>query len=88
MKLFSGVDVTDYQDILRALGAVLDNHQLRDVRIWEYEDGLVVQGRRTDADDQGYQTFLLTDEDLTRIVHEAYTRRGQGAAAIASPIAG
>ena len=76
MKLFAGVSVTDYQDVLRAIGALIDEQGLRDIRLWEHEHGMVVQGRRPDAEADGFETFLLTDDDITAVMRDAYSRRG------------
>ena len=75
MKLFAGLSSTDYQDLLRAIGAQIDAQGLRDIRIWEHEDGIVVQGRRAERDG-GYTTILLNEDDLGAILAEAYRRRG------------
>lgn len=75
MKLFTGLERTDYQDLLRTIGALLDNLGLRDVRLWEHEDGLVVQGRSA-AGEGAYETRLFTDDDLRSLLNEAYHRRG------------
>ena len=76
MKLFAGLSQTDYQDILRAIGAFLDERSLRDIRIWEHEDGIIIQARRSHVDSESpYETFLLTDEDLGALLHQAYERR-------------
>jgi hypothetical protein len=76
MKLFAGLSSTDYQDILRAIGAFIDEHNLRDIRIWEHEDGLIVQARgRDDSEGNPYQTYLLIDDDLRQMLHKAYERR-------------
>lgn len=83
MKLFAGLPNSDYQDILRAIGALLDEHGLRDIRLWEHEDGLIVQGRPRDDELGQYQSFLLTDEDLNLILEAAYRRRNQGASSAA-----
>jgi len=77
MKLFAGLGTSDYQDVLRAIGALLDDQRYRDVRIWEHEDGLILQGRQEDGGSiSGYQTFLLSDDDLREMLGEAYQRRG------------
>ncbi len=44
MKLFIGLDHSDYQDVLRALGLYIDEHHYTNVRIFETEDGIVLQG--------------------------------------------
>ncbi|MER3485820.1 MAG: hypothetical protein C4345_07530, partial [Chloroflexota bacterium] len=81
MKLFEGLSRTDYQDVLRAIGALLDERQLRDIRIWEHERGIIIQGRPVQgAISNTYETILLTDDDLQEILRLAYQRRGQAAA--------
>jgi hypothetical protein len=75
MNLFAGLSTTDYQDVLRAVGALLDEQHLRDVRLWEHEEGLVIQGRADDETGGRYQTFLLTDEDIRNLLVKAYSRR-------------
>ena len=76
MKLFAGLSSTDYQDVLRAIGAFVDGNALRDIRIWEHEDGLILQARgQDDGEGSSYQTYLLTDEDLQALLHQAYERR-------------
>jgi hypothetical protein len=77
MKLFTGLGASDYQDILRAVGAYLDEQRLRDVRIWEHEDGMIIQGRAQGDDTATYQSILLSDEDLSLLLEEAYRRRNR-----------
>jgi hypothetical protein len=79
MKLFAGLGRTDYQDLLRAVGAWIDEQGLVEVRLWEHAEGVIVQGRR--GPDAAYQTVLLTDEDLRSLLAEAYRRRGHAAPA-------
>ncbi len=77
MKLFAGLDDTDYQDVFRALGAMLDELQYRDVRLWEHEDGIILQVRRRQDGEAGlFQTYLMTDDDLRELLQKAYQRRG------------
>jgi hypothetical protein len=80
MKLFRGMSRTDYQDVLRALGGFIDERGFTDVRIVEIEDGLVLQGRvadRREIGQAGFETFLITDEDLKEMVRDGFRRRGQ-----------
>jgi hypothetical protein len=80
VKLFAGLSRTDYQDLLRAIGAYIDAERLQDVRIWEHADGMVLQGSRASMgpEDDTYQTILLTDEDLQAMLQDAYRRREGG----------
>jgi hypothetical protein len=73
MKLFDGISRTDYQDLFRAIGLMLDQRNLRDIRIWEHADGLVIQGCPSGG--ATYQTLMLTDDDLNKLLHSAYDRR-------------
>ncbi len=82
MRLFEGVSQTDYQDILRALGRFIDMNNYVDIRIIEAEDGLIFQGRTRGGrvrPGTHFETFLITDEDLQKLLHEAYDQRGKGA---------
>jgi len=81
MRLFEGMSKTDYQDVLRALGRFIDMNEYIDIRIVETENGIIFQGRpslRSGRVKPGpqFETFLITDEDLSRLLHEAYEQRG------------
>ena len=78
MKLFAGLDRTDYQDILRALGRICDERGWRNLRMIEYDDGLVVQY----TEGPGSQRFSMTffgDDELREILRDAYARRRSSA---------
>ena len=75
MKIFDGLPSTDYQDLLRALGLMLDERGLRDIRLWEHSDGLVVQGRKRGA--PTFESIRLSDADLHEILRSSYRRRGK-----------
>lgn len=86
MRLFAGLNATDYQDILRAVGLHIDEMGLRSIRIVEVEDGLVIQGiaSRDSGRPASFETLKLTDDDLREILLAAYKRRRAGSPA-ASP---
>ena len=88
MHLFDGLVSTDYQDILRAAGRAIDGKGLRNVRIVEVEDGLLVQGSPS-AGPAGspprIETITLTHADLERLLLEAYRRRKPRQILVASP---
>src|SRR5919202_4120410 len=81
MKLFIGLDHSDYQDIFRAIGLYIDEHRYTNVRVFETEEGIVVQGvpLRDDGTlaDQ-HEAYLFTEEDLRALLQVAYQRRLQG----------
>ena len=78
MEYFRGLERTDYQDVLRAVGLYLDEEGLRSVRILEVEEGLLVQGVPADSSSAIPQVHsrVLRTEDLRRLMEAAYHRRG------------
>jgi hypothetical protein len=77
MQLFRGLGSTDYQDVLRAIGQFLDERGYHNVRLVEHEEGLLVQATPS-VDGQvssTYETLLLTDEAIQRLLEHAYRRR-------------
>jgi hypothetical protein len=80
MKLFEGMGKTDYQDVLRAIGRLIDEYGYRDIRLIETGDGLILQGcqRSTSSDPAGsggYVTTFFTDQDVQTILAESYRLR-------------
>lgn len=75
MKLFAGVPQTDYQNVLRVLGAWLDARGWRDVRMWEHAEGIILQGHTDPV--ASLETVLLTDDVLRELLAEAYRQRRQ-----------
>lgn len=78
MKLFRGLDKTDYQDVLRAIGHFLDERSVSDFRILLHDDGLVIQllpAINSQSSSYSYQTFLLTDNDIQQLLRRSYERR-------------
>lgn len=76
MTLFTGLDGTDYQDVLRGIGRLADEWGLRSLRLVEHGDGVVIQGRPA-ADPRGaFVTRVLEDDAIQEILREAYRRRG------------
>jgi len=81
-SLFLGLQSTDYQDVLRAVGHYIDERRFVNVRLIETADGLILQGI---ASDKLYtleakpETYLLTTEDLRALLRNAYEQRAQKA---------
>jgi hypothetical protein len=81
VKLFRGLQQTDYQDVLRAVGRFADERGFRDLRLIEHEDGLVVQGLpmvNGQPVSYRYETYLLTDEEIQALLRRSYRHRGTG----------
>ena len=68
-----------YQELLRAVGQLLDREGWRDVSLAEDRDGLTLRGTRPDH--AGEAELRLTIDDLVRLHSEARRRRGQAAPA-------
>jgi hypothetical protein len=81
MKLFAGLDHSDYQDIFRAIGLYVDEHRYTSVRVFETEEGMVVQGvpvREDGSTAERHEAYLFTEEDLRNLLQVAYQRRMRG----------
>lgn len=78
MKIFAGLSRTDYEDVFRAVGALIDERGWSNVSLMEVDEGLVVQVM-VKADQREMkprlETYLLTDTDLERVLREAVMRR-------------
>lgn len=76
---YSGTNRVDYEDVLRAIGFFVDQNNIKEVCIVELREGILVRGVRYTSDRAGYQTisetFLFTNEDLEKVLEDAYKRR-------------
>jgi hypothetical protein len=83
MLNYSGSGRMDYEDVLRAIGHFIDEHNFKEVCIIELEEGILVRGLVYTANRSGYRTiseaYLFTNEDIDHILEEAYQRRGRTA---------
>lgn len=80
MKLFHGLNRSDYQDVLRTIGLLIDERGYSDIRIIETEEGLVLQGRletRNQVGESAFDTYLITEEDIRLMQQDASVRRNQ-----------
>ncbi|HET8627344.1 MAG TPA: hypothetical protein VFL91_07985 [Thermomicrobiales bacterium] len=81
MTLFTGLDATDYQDVLRGTGRLIDGWGLRSLRLIEHGDSIVIQGRPA-ADPHGrFVTMVVGDDAIQGMLREAYRQRGPARAA-------
>lgn len=71
----------EYEDVLRAIGRFIDENSLREVCIIELREGILLRGLQYAAKRGvgGFQTisesYLFTNEDIERLVEDAYSRR-------------
>ncbi|HEY7023971.1 MAG TPA: hypothetical protein VH371_03290 [Candidatus Limnocylindrales bacterium] len=99
MRTYEGASRQNYEAVLRSLGAVLDQRGMREITVNESDDGFIVQGlalapgeQRDWSDPEARidkETFHLRDEDMSRFMDEAQTRRqGRQQGQAAAPGAG
>jgi len=89
MRIYDGSPRQDFEEVLRSIGAFLDQRGMRDVLLLEAPDGFIVQGlvieggSGTWSEAVGHQvkeTLTFLDDDIARFMDEAIARRGAEAA--------
>jgi hypothetical protein len=89
MRIYEGSPRQDFEEVLRSIGAFLDQRGMRDVLLLEAPDGFIVQGLVVEGGNTGTwsesvghqvkETLTFLDEDIARFLDEAVARRGQEA---------
>ena len=74
MPLFAGLERIEYQDVLRAAGRLMDAGAFRNFRPTEQEDSPAVQVSRSSGAGHGYETSLLTTENIEAPLRNAFGR--------------
>jgi hypothetical protein len=85
MRIYEGSPRQDWEEVLRSVGAYLDDRGMRSVIFLETDNGFIVQGlsiqsSRGPGEALGSatrETLTLHDDDVTRFMDEAIKRRGQ-----------
>jgi hypothetical protein len=89
MRIYEGSHRQDWEEVLRSIGADLDDRGLRDVVFLETDTGFVVQGVIVDASVAAWgegggiarkETIILADEDAAAFMDRAVAHRGDGTA--------
>lgn len=85
MRIYEGTPRQNYEEVLRSMGAVLDQRGMREVSMAETDDGFVVQGLVLVAGEEKAwsdpaarlvkETFYLREDDVSRFMDEAFARR-------------
>src|SRR3954452_11556503 len=89
MRIYDGAPRQNYEEVLRSLGAVLDQRGMREITVNETDDGFIVQGLALVPGEErawndpsarlNKETFHLREDDLSRFMEEALARRqGRG----------
>jgi hypothetical protein len=85
MRIYDGSPRQDFEEVLRSIGAFLDQRGMRDVLLLEAPDGFIVQGLVIEgatgtwsesAGRQVKETLTFLDDDIARFMDEAMARRG------------
>jgi hypothetical protein len=98
MRIYEGSPRQDYEEVLRAIGAFVDQRGLHEVLLAEAPDGFIVQGIIGRADETGAwsdpsmtitkETYTFLDEDIARFLEDSQARRRSGEQNDGSPMAG
>jgi hypothetical protein len=85
VRIYEGTPRQNYEEVLRSIGAILDQRGMREVSMAETDDGFVVQGLVLVAGEESAwndpaarlakETFYLREDDVSRFMDEAFARR-------------
>src|SRR3954451_23083494 len=85
MRIYEGAPRQHYEEVLRSLGAVLDQRGMREITVNQTNDGFLVQGLAlVPGEERAWndpnarldkESFHLREEDLSRFMDEALARR-------------
>jgi hypothetical protein len=86
MRIYEGSPRQDFEEVLRSIGAFLDQRGMRDILLVEAADGFIVQGLVMEGGVSGTwsetvgrqvkETLTFVDDDIARFMDEAMSRRG------------
>ena len=85
MRIYEGAPRQNYEDVLRSIGALLDQRGMREITLNETDDGFIIQGLALVADEERpwndpaarlhKETVVLREDDIARFMEEAVARR-------------
>jgi hypothetical protein len=85
MRIYDGSPRQNYEEVLRSIGAFLDQRGMREIMVVEAPDGFIVLGLIVDtaatgawSEHMGQQvkeTFTFLDDDIARFMEEGHARR-------------
>jgi len=92
MRIYEGSPRQNFEEVLRSIGAFLDQRGMREILLVEAPDGFIVQGlvvstasAGTWSEQIGHQTkdtFTFLDDDIARFLEEGHARRDNGPHAV------
>ena len=87
MRIYEGAPRQNYEEVLRSIGALLDQRGMREITLNETDDGFIIQGLTLAADEERpwsdpaarlqKETINLREDDIARFMEEAVARRRQ-----------
>src|SRR6185503_13505987 len=85
MRIYEGAPRQNYEEVLRSIGAILDQRGMREITLNETEDGFIVQGLALVADEERHfndpaarlhkETVVIREDDIGRFMEEGVARR-------------
>ena len=98
MRIYEGSPRQDYEEVLRSIGAFVDQRGLHEILLAEAPDGFIVQGILSHTQDSSRwsdpsmtitkETYTFLDEDIAKFLEDSQARRRAGPTADGSPMAG
>jgi hypothetical protein len=98
MRIYEGSPRQDYEEVLRSIGAFIDQRGLHEILLAEAPDGFIVQGIVSATQDASQwsdpqltitkETYTFLDEDIARFLEDSQARRRNGPSNDGSPMAG
>jgi hypothetical protein len=98
MRIYEGSPRQDYEEVLRSIGAFIDQRGMREILFTEAPDGFIIQGLVASQVNVSAwsdptlnvekETLTFLDEDVSRFMEEAAARRGRGKPVSDGPQAG
>jgi hypothetical protein len=86
MRIYDGSPRQNYEEVLRSIGAFLDQRGMKEVLLVEAPDGFVLQGMVMETSSAGVQqakeTFTFLDDDIARFMEEGHARRDNQQSAV------
>ncbi len=89
MRIYEGSPRQDYEEVLRSIGAFMDQRGLKEVLLAEAPDGFIVQGIVGTTQDESTwsdttmtitkETYTFLDEDVARFLEDSRARRSSDA---------
>src|SRR5258706_4146078 len=85
MRIYEGSPRQDFEEVLRSIGAYLDDRGMREVLIAETDAGFIVQGLVIEGNASSWgeslgfatkETLSLLDDDIGKFMDEALANRG------------